>query len=94
MHLHIGRHVEERLRVVEHDLHAGLYDRVGRRLARLGGNGENSDDDVPLAADRLELRERADWDSPDRLSDFALVVVEDRRDCDPVLGEDRLPRPA
>ena len=58
----------------------------------LGGesrDGEHTDDDVLVPDDVAEAPVVADDDVSDRGADLALVVVEDRRDRDPVLAEDR-----
>ena len=49
MHRHVLRDVEERLGVVEDDLHAGLDHRVGDALRGFGRDGEHRNDDVLLA---------------------------------------------
>ena len=59
VHLHVGRGREERLRVVEDDLHARADERVGRALGGIGRNREDADDDVPLADELVERVERA-----------------------------------
>src|SRR5918912_898518 len=85
----VARHVEERLRVVEEDLHAGVDEVVRRGLRVVGWNGEHADDDVLVADDLGELRVVADLDVADPAADLLGVGVEDGGNVDPVLGEDR-----
>ena len=41
---HLGRDLQQRLRVVEDDLHAGLHEAVGERLGGGRRDGEDPDD--------------------------------------------------
>ena len=67
---HVGGHVQERLRVVEDDLDAGLDDVVGHLLGGVGRNREDGDDDVLLANERPRLGVIADDGVADRLADL------------------------
>src|SRR5215208_5678745 len=92
VHRHVARHVEERLRVVEDDLDAGVDEVVRRVLRVVGGNGEHPHDDVLVADAVPQLRVGADLDVPERVADLLRVAVVDRGDVDPVLAEDRRAR--
>src|SRR5918911_5671789 len=85
----VARHVEERLGVVEEDLHARADEVVRGGLRVVGRNGQHADDDVLLADDLGELRVVADLDVADAAADLLGVGVENGGDVDPVLGEDR-----
>jgi hypothetical protein len=89
VHRHVARHVEQRFRVVEDDADAGVDEVVGHLLRRAGRHCEHTDDDVLLADDVLQLALVLDRRAADLMPDPRLVGVEDRRDVDPVLGEDR-----
>ena len=60
--------------------------------ALVGRDGEDADDDVLVAADLDDVVDRADREVADGCADLVRVVVEDRRDRDAVLGEDRRAR--
>src|SRR5687768_5589522 len=92
VHRHVRRDVEQRLRVVEDDLRAGRDERIRGVLRRVGGNCDDAHDDVALARDLRNVFDRADREVADALADLVWVVVEDRRDMDAVLGEDRRAR--
>src|SRR5918995_6754273 len=49
VHRHLGRHLQERLGIVEDDLHAGLDEVVRHLLRRRGGHGEHPHHHVLLA---------------------------------------------
>ena len=83
------RNVEQRFRVVEDDADAGIDEVVGDLLRRAGRHGEDADDDVLVAHDVLQPTLVLDRRSAERVPDLGLVGVEDGRDVDPVLGEDR-----
>jgi len=54
----VARHVEERLGVVEDDLHARSDEVVRRGLRALGRDGEDADDDVLVVDDLRKPRVR------------------------------------
>src|SRR5436305_10423405 len=91
---HVRRHLEQRLRVVEDDLHSRLDEVVRNPLRRLGGHREHSHHDVLILHHPVELVVGAHREPPrlavraDGLPDLALVDVEDRHDSEPVVGED------
>jgi hypothetical protein len=89
VHVHVGGDVEQCLRVVEDDLRARADEGVRRVLGRVGRNGDNPDDDVALSRDLADVGDRADREVADARPDLLRVVVQHRRDGDPVLGEDR-----
>src|SRR5207247_652721 len=80
VHGHIRGHVEERFRVVEDDLDARVHQRVGRLLGRVGGDGEDADDDVLVANDAVEAPVVGDLDVADPATGLVGVDVEDGRD--------------
>jgi hypothetical protein len=83
VHLHVLRHVEERLGVVEDDPDARRDEIVGDALCAVGRHGDDADDDVLLPDGRRELRVVADLEVSDRATDLVGVDVEDRGDVDP-----------
>ena len=85
----VGRHVEERFRVVEDDLDARADQVVGRALRARGGDRQHADDDVLLPDDVGKTLVRGHLDVADPTADFLRVGVEDRGDVDAVLREDR-----
>ena len=84
----LRRHLQERLRVVEDDLDAGLDQPVGELLGGDGGHREHADDDVLLLHDRLDVVGVADLDAVDVLPHLAAIGVEDRHHAEAVVGED------
>ena len=88
MHADIRGNIEQRLRVVEDDLRACADERVRGVLSSLGRNGDDADDDVPLAEDFGHIVDRADPQVTDALSDLLRIGLEDRGDSDSVLAED------
>ena len=85
---HLGRDLQQRLGVVEDDLHAGVDQLVGELLGGGGRDGEDADDDVLLVDDRLQVVGMADQRGADLLADLRRVRVEDRDDAEAVVGED------
>ena len=55
VHGDVGRRVDERVGVVEDDLHAGPHEPVGSLLGRLLGNGEDAHDHVAVADGTRQL---------------------------------------
>ena len=84
----LRRHLQQRLGVVEDDLHSGVHELVGQRLCGGGGDREDADDDVLLLHDLAQLVRMPDVRVPDLLPDLVLVGVEDRDDAEAVVGED------
>ena len=89
VHLHVGGGVDQRRRVVEDDLHARADEPVGRLLRGLGRDRQDADHDAAVVDDLVEGLEGAHGDAPERGPDLRRVDVEDRRDRDAVLREDR-----
>jgi hypothetical protein len=89
VHLHVRRRVDQRLRVVEDDLHARLDQAIGRVLRCVGRDGQHADHDAAIANDRVELVQRAHEHAAERRPDLPGVGVEGCGDRDAVLGEDR-----
>src|SRR6266581_9581802 len=88
----VGGDVKERLRVVEDDLHPGV-DEVGRNLLRAQRRDrEHADDDVLLPHDVAETSVIGDGEVADGPPDLLRIAVEDGRDVDSVLTEDRRAR--
>src|SRR5918912_146934 len=69
----VARHVEERLRVVEEDLHARADEVVRGGLRVLRRHGEDADDDVLVADDLRELRVLAHLDVADAAADLVRI---------------------
>src|SRR3954447_23227625 len=91
VHGHVGRHLHERLGVVEDDLDACLDEVVGHALRRVGRHREHADDDVLLVDDLLQVGVGAHVELAalaDGLPHLAVVGVEDRDDPEAVVGED------
>src|SRR5262245_14246084 len=85
---HVGRDGQERVRVVEDDLHAGGDQVVRDHLGRVRRHGEHADHD-PVVADHLrQLGVVADQEVADARAHLVRVGVEDRGDPEPVVGED------
>src|SRR3954471_18201616 len=84
----LGRHLQQRVGVVEDDLHAGVDELVGQRLRRRRGGREDADDDVLLLDDLAQVVDGAHGLGADLLADLLGVVVEDRHDAEAVVGED------
>src|SRR3954447_10495443 len=85
---HLGRDLQQRVGVVEDDLHAGVAEPVGQRLGRDGRYCEDADDDVLLLDHLTQVVDRTHALRADLLADLAGVVVEDRDDPEAVVGED------
>ena len=100
VHRHVGRRLEQRLGVVEDDLHARRDEVVRRALRRLRpGTASTPTTTLWSRTSSREALVRLDRDAPDRLPELRLVGVDDDGDVDPVLREDRgrgdrLPEPA
>ena len=62
-HGHLGRDLEQGLRVVEDDPHAGAHEIVGHLLGGLGRHGEHADDDLVLVttAERSSNGRTTSW---------------------------------
>src|SRR3954469_13072561 len=88
MDRHLGGNLQQRVRVVEDDLHAGVDELVGQRLRRGRRHREHADDDVLLLDDLAQVVDRPDRLGAHRLADLRGVVVEDRDDAEPGVGED------
>src|ERR687888_1053928 len=70
VHGDVVRHVEERLRVVEDDLHARVYEPVGDLLCVRGRHRDHADDDVLLADDAGQSADVPDLERADRSPDL------------------------
>ena len=57
---HLRRHVQQRVGVVEDDLHAGVDELVGQLLGRRRRHGEDADDDVLVLDDLRQVVEEED----------------------------------
>ena len=88
MHGDLRRHRQQRLRIVEDDLHAGRDQLVGETLRGLGGDGQDADDDVLVLDQTTQLAGVADTVAADLGADLGRVDVEDRHDAEAVVGED------
>ena len=86
------RRVEQRLGVVEDDPHPGIDEVVCRRLSALGGHGQDADHDVLVPHRVGQAAVLAHLDVAHPAADLLGILVEDRRDVDAVLGEDRRAR--
>src|SRR3954468_6750609 len=84
----LRRYLQERLGVVEDDLHARVDQLVGERLGGGGRDGEHADRDVLLLDDRLQVVGVPDGRVADLLPQLGRVRVEDRDDAETVVGED------
>src|SRR3954451_7741666 len=84
----LWRHLQQRLGVVEDDLHARVDQLVGERLGGGGRDGEHADHDVLLLDDRLQVVGMPDGRVADLLAELGRVRVEDRDDAEAVVGED------
>src|SRR3954471_24342500 len=69
VHRDLRRHVEQRLGVVEDDLHAVVDELVGQLLGGRRGDGEHADDDVLVLDDLAQLLGGADGGGPDAGAD-------------------------
>src|ERR671921_252481 len=92
VHRDLGRHLEQRLRVVEDDLDARLDEVVGHLLRGLCRHGKHADDHVLLADHALELVVRPHREVvADLAPDLAGVLVEQGDHAEAVVGEDVRP---
>src|SRR4051794_33481462 len=84
---HVRRRLQQRLRVVEDDLHARVDEVVRDALRSAARDRQHSDDDLVLVDGALHLVVRAHAQVTDVLADLALVGVEDGDDLESVVGE-------
>ena len=84
----LRRHLQQRLGVVEDDLHTGVDEVVRQRLGGGVRHRENADDDVLVLDDLLEVAHVAHGLVADLVADLARIGVEDRHDAKAVVGED------
>src|SRR5262249_39609790 len=85
---HLGRHLQQRLKVVEDDLDAGVHKVINELLSNRVKNGEHADNDVLVLDDLLEVAHVADQQAADGVTDLAQINIEDHHDAKAVVGED------
>src|SRR5437764_13537882 len=88
VHGDVRRHLEELLRVVEDDPHAGSHQSVGGILRGGRGHRQDPDDDVLVLDHGVQVGYGVDLDVAVALADQLRIDVEDRNDLEPVVGED------
>src|SRR4051794_18244359 len=84
----VGRHLEQRVGVVEDDAHARFDEVVGGRLGGRRGDRKHADHDVLLLDDLPHHGVGPHHQLADPAPDLLLVDVEDRDDPESVVGED------